>query len=528
MRKTILVGAAGVGLGVSAVAYAGGFETGENGTRALGRGGAYVATVDEPSAIYFNPAALARIGGTAATLNLNLVDYNLSFQREPFVYDEPNVLRNPTRTIEFEEVEQELGIFPAPMLFVSTNFGLEGWGFGFGAYGPSAYGKSEFPDMTVRPDDFAGDVCGVYRPCRDDAQTEADESVIVRDGGQGYMMTRQTVLTVYPSLAVARYIERANLSLGLTLQAAYLSVDFETGVDGSSFDVVDAEAESVEADDFFTPNTLSVTDWTPTAIVGVLWEPTEEITVGASYRPRFNFLGKGSVEIDFPSGLLAAEPRLTDNTGTLKLRFPDAVRLGAAYTKRRSNGADLWDVGLDVVYEGWSRTKFFEVNINGGVTDNTGLLDNRPIPTLRLGRYYQDSVSVRAGSDLSFLRDAETGNGPVFRLGASYETSSSPEEWTNVDFTPFARLGTTAGFSYHVGPVSIDLAYAAYMSPERTVTDGKFDVMMPLWICNAPSDTRDFPAEECAATGLEPTHAVNNGTYNTFTQTFSVGATYGW
>jgi len=42
-------------------ALAAGFEYGPQGVHALGRGGAFTAGADDPSAIWWNPAALARI-----------------------------------------------------------------------------------------------------------------------------------------------------------------------------------------------------------------------------------------------------------------------------------------------------------------------------------------------------------------------------------------------------------------------------------------------------------------------------------
>ena len=48
-------------LGAATEVRAAGFEHPDNGTISLGRGGAYAAGVDEPSALYYNPAALTRL-----------------------------------------------------------------------------------------------------------------------------------------------------------------------------------------------------------------------------------------------------------------------------------------------------------------------------------------------------------------------------------------------------------------------------------------------------------------------------------
>ncbi len=507
-------------------AFAGGFEVGENGTRALGRGGAYVAGVDEPSAVYYNPAGLTRIDGTAATLNLNILDSNTTFQRAPFTYEANGVRRNPERTINFEEVSQDTSLFPAPMAFASTDFGLDNWSFGIGAYGPSAFGVPNFPEMSFRGDDFSGEACGVFTPCADDPDTPNNESEVTREGGQAYMITDQSVLLVYPSISAAHLFERANLSVGLTAQVALLFVDFGVGVDGDGSQGSDVDFESTERDDFYVPTTLNARGVSATGILGMLWEPHERVSIGASYRPQFAFKAQGNIDLVFPAGLSGAELSLSDDSATLRLRMPDVVRAGIEYSHLNAAGRQLFDIELDFVWENWSVTKEFEVSVAGRVDDSAGTLDNRAIPTLHLPKNYNDSFSLRLGGDITALLDAE-GHGPVFRLGVNYETPSSPEEWTNLDFTPFLRIGGSVGFSYHVGRFSIDAAYTYIWSPSRTVENGEYELLTPLWICNDPSNP-DYPAEGCAAASGETGHAVNNGRYDTWTQVISLGTTYGW
>ena len=520
------------------IAFAGGFEVGDNGTRALGRGGAYVAGADEASALYYNPGALTRVDGVSMTLNLNLVDYNATFQRSPFIYQDSSSRLDPDREIQFDEVEQETPIFPAPMFFLATDFGLNNWTFGVGAYGPSAFGAPSYPEFELPPDDFEGDLCGQYNPCRDDRQTDADETVITRDGGQAYMIVEQKVLLAYPSLAIARRFESLNLSVGLTLQLATLFVDYSVGVDGDLSQASDAEGVSTEAFDLYTPNTLSVTGvgFTGilgvrcpfTGILGVLYEPTDAISIGISYRPQFNLVGRGNIDLEFPPGLTGADVNLTSDRAELRFTMPDVVRFGVEYAHSNAAGKSLADLELDFVWENWSVLDAFRVNVPGRVNDATGSLSDRAIPPLDLRREYRDSWSLRLGSEFNMLR-GEDGGGPAIRLGALYEAPSVSEEWTNLDFTPFARIGGTLGFSYYIKRLSLDVAYAYFWSPTRKVDDGEYDLLVPLWVCEDPSNSQ-YP-EECGdlvSAGHRTGHAVNNGTYDTWTQTFSLGVTYGW
>src|SRR5262249_2871950 len=77
MKKTILALAL-----LPAVAHAGGILVGENGRQAMERAGAFVAKADDPSALVANPAGLANIDHMAIYIGLNLLDYNLKFQRQ--------------------------------------------------------------------------------------------------------------------------------------------------------------------------------------------------------------------------------------------------------------------------------------------------------------------------------------------------------------------------------------------------------------------------------------------------------------
>jgi long-chain fatty acid transport protein len=494
---------------VPASALAGGFEVGENGPRAMGRGGAYVAGVDEPSAIYYNPAALSRIRGPAVTLNLNLMRADVSFQRSPFVITPDLEPDSPIyREIQFAEARNNAGFFPAPMLFASHDFGLEDWDFGVGVYGPTAVGRMDFDEMST------------------DAPTDENEGYSNRTGGQSYSIVSADLLLFYPSLSTSYRIDAANLSVGLTAQAAVMMVDYAVGVDGLS-GPGSPEADSEEKPQLYTPNTLAVTGYTFTGILGLLWEPTDNWSFGASFRPRFKIRAQGDIGVEYPRELLDQGPNIADTDATLETNLPDVLRVGAQYTHRNAAGRELWDIEANVVYEGWSVNDGFRVELDGTLRVEGDAIAPQKLPNLFLPRYYTDSVSVRLGSDISVLRN-ENGNGPVFRLGAQYESSSSPNDYTNLDFLPFMRLGATAGFSYHLGPFALDIAGGYIWSPERTVENGKYNLLTPLWVCNDPGPSGQTVVDNCNQEGLDPSHPVNNGTYNVGFPMLSFGLTYGW
>lgn len=495
-------------LGLAALpsaAWAGGFDTGENGPRAMGRAGAYAASVDEPSALYYNPAGLTRSRGLAATVNLNLIRADVEFQRDPYVITPGVSPELPIyREVQFAPVENEAGFYPAPMLFMSHDFGLENWTFAAGVYGPSAVGRMSFPEMSTA--------------------VPTAESDRARDGGQSYSIVSADLLLFYPSLAAAYRFDALNLSVGLTLQAALLDVNYRVGADGLN-GPGSANSRSTETPQLYSPNELAVRGATGTGILGVMWDPTPNLSFGASYRPRFKIKARGDISVEFPEELVPQGPFINDTGAQLTTRLPDVVRLGAVYRSLDADGNENWDVEANVVYEGWSINEGFQVELDGRLETATEAINPQALPDLFLGRYYQDTVSVRVGSDLSMLRN-ENGNGPVFRLGGSWESNGTPNEWTNLDFMPFMRITGTAGMSYHFGSFAVDVAGGYVFSPERTVENGQYELLAPLWVCANPV-TSERP-EACNEPGLDPTHAVNSGTYKVGFPMMSFGLTYGW
>ena len=77
------------------LAHAGGFEYSAAGTRALGRGGAFMARADDPLALRYNPAGLAFLPGYQLELGSHLAFYDSCILRSGG-YDDSNVSDSAT------------------------------------------------------------------------------------------------------------------------------------------------------------------------------------------------------------------------------------------------------------------------------------------------------------------------------------------------------------------------------------------------------------------------------------------------
>ncbi len=127
---------------LASTAHAGGFNIYEMGARATALGGAFTATADDGSAIFYNPAGLAWLDeGWHVSGNLSLV-----MPGSKLAMAEGNAVQWPGN----QTAETKAAIFPPSGLYASYRYNEE-WAFGFGVFTPFGLGV-EWDD----PDNFPG------------------------------------------------------------------------------------------------------------------------------------------------------------------------------------------------------------------------------------------------------------------------------------------------------------------------------------------------------------------------------------
>src|SRR5262249_46151368 len=167
MKKTILALAL-----LPTVAHAGGILVGENGSQAMERAGAFVAKADDPSALVANPAGLANADHVAIYLGMNLLDFNLKFQRQAVAgTGEPST---------FPLATSDSG--PQPVRLLSAVFKIENLALSAGFWAPTSFPNRNFP--CVNQVNCTVDALGTPAP-------------------QRYDIVQQEVIIAYPSLAAA-------------------------------------------------------------------------------------------------------------------------------------------------------------------------------------------------------------------------------------------------------------------------------------------------------------------------------------
>ncbi|MSP62821.1 MAG: hypothetical protein EXR72_21310 [Myxococcales bacterium] len=540
MRRLLLLGGAlAVLLTDGRDARAGGFETPDNGTEALGRGGAFVAKADDGTALQYNIAGLARQRGTRLTLDANVIFHDFTFARAGTYSGDPSDPRTPYAGQKYPTIHDQDKIFVAPYLGISTDLGglLKRWTLGFGVYGPSSIGKHNFgvPD---------GQVC-VDRKNTDGTTTpQCDDPSATVDGKQGslpapgrYDVSKTNLLIVLPTLAVAFRAHRI-LDVGLAMQVVYAHFDLAnanitTGLgatcpvadwagcdtygriraSGSSFSSSSENfkppsgSEGTKDDFSFKPG-IDTFGW----MISAMLHPVDWIDIGLNYRTPVRVQAEGTLQPVVPVG----QNPLKEAAATFTTKLPMWARLGARAVKRYPDGTERADVELDLVWENWSAEQADHVHASG---DSLFLAPNNTVDADVVHKY-RDTFGVRLGGAYTHrLTDVMRLTG---RLGAYYDSSATRSANTRLDFDTFQKIGLTVGGGFKFRGFTFNLAYAYIYSGSRTVKDSELTAISAT---NGTKYNKD-PDHPEKNEGDGPAWVVGNGVYQAQAHILSIGLTF--
>jgi long-chain fatty acid transport protein len=469
-----------VGVLATARAQAAGFEVGDIGARALGRGGAFAARADDLTAIGYNPAGLARQPGTRVLASLEMPHASLTFRRAGLDADgQP-----------YPAVSNAAGFGVIPFGAVSSDLGTRDVTFALAAFGPSACGRTSFDSA----------------------------------GPQRFQLVSMDLMLAYYAFAIA-IRPRPDLDIGFSLQVGHLlRARVEQGLN-AWFGADQGPAAGYDM--------LARVDFKDAFGVGLLFgalyrPPVQGLTIGLAVRPfPIHFDLSGTVRPEYPGDYLhrlADRGRLylTDDRVTSSIDLPATARLGVRWGLERA-GREVVDVEADLVWEGWSVVDRMEIAFAGDMAfrQDLGSDDLHTIHPVTIPRRWNDTLAVRLGSDVAVVPGMLT-----VRAGAFYESAAVPQATTSLDFASFQRLGITAGLTFVLKPVDLTVAYAHVFQSGRTVAQGDSDIFeqMPMSPCQAP-----YTGRGCAERGRPPGPEVGAGSYRSGFDVLSVaiGATFG-
>lgn len=474
------------GLGASRAAHAGGFEIPDNGTEALGRGGAFVAKADDGTALEYNIAGLARQRGTRITLNGNFLFHGTEFTRAGSYPTDPST---PYGGQPYPTIRDSNRIGALPFVAVTTDFGwFKRWTFGFGLYTPSSIAQHNY---NIGPR-AAG--------ATDDPPAEVDLPGGVRAPGPArYDVARTNLLIVYPTLAAAVRLARW-IDIGAAFQLVYSRLELSNasvtplGACGQTGDYAGCDAYAE----------IRTTGLTAAALASVMLHPTRWLDLGGTFRTPININTTGTLHATPPPIFPAPIP---DQQATFRTRMPLWFRVGARYVNRYRDGTERFDIEGNFVYEHWSSETAAVLRVDNFTTP---IDPNNPyVFTAAIRHNYRNTAGARVGGAYNFWLGERTRI--IGRLGYYYDSSATRSADTRLDFNTFQKFGFTAGIGVRWTGLTVNVAYAYVYSPPRTVTDSQILALS------------SFNGSELQSS--DPRVTIGNGRYEQRVQILSVGVT---
>jgi long-chain fatty acid transport protein len=295
----------------AASAFGSGFLIPEQGAKASAMAGAFVATADDPSAIFYNPAGIAQQRHMAAYTGTTLINFTNEFTGDP---------NSPITS--GVEAKYNRHTFNIPNMYAVVPIG-ENLTVGIGVF--AAFGLRT---------DWADPFPGRYISKDADLKTTSVNPVIAWQTSDGRLAIGGGV-----EYRRARVILNAN------------QMD-KNPFSGRIIDVANARLAS----DYGSAIGFNA---------GILFKPSPRFRLGAAYRSAMDIDLEGEADFtQIPTG----NPQLDAVIGaqlppdqgiTTTFPFPDIATIGAAFSPNEN-----WDIELDIMRTGWSAFEALAVDFD--------------------------------------------------------------------------------------------------------------------------------------------------------------------
>jgi len=370
-------------------ASANGFGLPDQDAFATARGEAFVATADNPSAIYYNPAGISQLKGN----NLRAGIYGIYLDPS---YSPPSSAPNSGNTYHSSD-----NLAAVPQLFYT--YTPEDWllSFGLGVYSPYG-GSMSWPQDT------------------------GFRSVAI-SGSLKY-------ITINPVVAVKLL---PSLSVGGGAMVNYGKINLYQGL----------QPLGPRGINFFK---FSGDGWSVGYNAGILWQPIDQISFGATFRSSASLNFQGNTDFQLNPG---AYNTPAQRNASASFTFPLTTVFGVSYRP-----TPKWNVEFDANYTGWN--SFDMVTI-----------EQSPPP---VNNPFHQNIPVNLGWQASWMYEFGVtryfDNGWHASAGFVYNENSVPNDY----YTPLAADLDRYFFSVGAGRkgkiFDFDVAYQLGYGPAHTVT----------------------------------------------------------
>lgn len=348
LRLFIAIGCLVAGVSASGA----GFSIFEQGAKASGMAGAFVATADDPSAIFYNPAGIAQQRQLTVLAGATFINFSNEFTGDP----------NSEYT-SGAEGKYDRHTFVPPNVYGILPIG-DNLTIGFGSF--SAWGlRTDWADPWI----------GRFVSKDADLKTMSVQPTIAWQTTDGKFAVGGGV-----EYRRARVILNQNLAL-----------PFVNPFTGRVSDIGNARLASDYGDDIGYN-------------VGILFKPTDRIRFGASYRSEmdmdlegkadFTQISTGNPQLD--GAVAATFPK--DDTISTTFPFPAGAAVGVAFSP-----TERVDVELDITHMTWSRFEALSV-----------VFDDQPARSFVREQNWEDSSAYRLGTNIAATADWDVRLGVLY------------------------------------------------------------------------------------------------------------------
>jgi len=377
--------------------YAGGFQINEHSARAMAMGGAFTAIGGDASAIYFNNAAIANLSGLNVVVGSTMIAPSSTFTGAASGFE--NKLSSQTFYPSHAYITYSLHDNLVVGLGFNTPFGLG----------------------TKWDDNWEGR----YNWVKADVKT--------------YSFLPTVAYRVLPNLSVGVSVQYNLGSVTLAKKApVVLAIPAVTNF-GDAYITLDAKDNQA-----FGVN------------LGILWNATEQLDLGLSYRSAVTYNFEGTASSDLPSSLsvLPASSQAAVKAGyphgdiAGDLVTPKQLQVGAAYKV-----SPKLQLAADFQYIGWASYDRLVFTFKSMGSSSTTVRDYKNTFIGRVGGEYKASDAL------------------ALRAGVLYDKNPVKDEYVDASLPDADRIGLTLGFGYKITKnIAVDLGYMFLSFSDRTVT----------------------------------------------------------
>jgi long-chain fatty acid transport protein len=398
-------------------------------------------TTSNPTAIYYNPGAIALSEGTHIMIDGLIALRKVTYDRPDSAVSPQIGTDNNVSLDHFDGANNGqaslFNVAGAPFLGVTSDFGTEFIYGGLAAYVP-----------------FGGGA----KWGQNDAFADSQQAPGAVNGVQRWYAIDGTIRSFYVTGALAFKIKPAKLTIGVSGSAIYTSFDT---IRARNADGTDNVVSGTNPDSFTLKegrSWLEANGWQGGFAVGLTAEPIDNVLwIGASYTSQPNVRGGMKLEGTLTNLFVNASAPDTTNI-ELTQNFPDIVRLGF-----RVRPIPKLELRVFADYTRWSvmdKQCVMNIEVEDRNCDFEGAdtaLENpeefganaHPSVVQHLPRFWKDAGGVRIGVGYWFIDQLET------YIGVGYDSSAIPVETVDPALFDMDKVSVSIGALWqahkHVG-----------------------------------------------------------------------------